>query len=113
MGADRLQWLDDAATMFFRLREGVPNAAIGIQVEQDTLLGDLIRIDHQTAPIAILMVEHAERGLPERFFRHTDPEHGRVKPLRPIQIGDRNVEPDATIVLVIPVAHLLPSRLGS
>jgi len=94
--------LDDAAAQFRDFGDGVTEPAVGMQMEEDaSLVGDFHVAFDQTASIAFVVFQRAEGDFSELFFGDVDGENAGVECLCPIQVGDRDVEPDGPIVAML------------
>src|SRR6185503_6883148 len=111
--SDRMHGLHHLAAVALDLRDRVANATIDVHVDENAAArGDRTRLADQAAAVAVAMIEHAEfRGV-EFLLVHLYAEHCGVKRPGPVEVCDRDVEPDCAVVLRIEVGHSDPPWSG-
>ena len=99
---DRMGVFDDCAAVCGDFSDSVTDTTVDIQIEQDPLVGsDLGRFRHQAPAVTVFVFEDRKSEIFELRFADVDCEYFRIKRDRTIEIDNRNIEPDGTIVLRI------------
>ena len=106
--ADGVHAFEYLAAVRLDLLDGVLNATVCVQVDQDAAATGLPvsadRLD-QAAAVARAVIDHRELEVVEALLSHRHAEHRRVNGRRPIQFGDRDVEPDGSVGFFVGFAY--------
>jgi hypothetical protein len=100
MRANRVDWLDDRTAVRHYVFYGIANAAVDVEIKKNAPSGDLVLVLHEATPVALLVLEIAKT-----YLFDANGQNGPIEGRRPIQIYDRNVKPDGSIVRAIEIAH--------
>ena len=106
--ADGVNVFLHGAAVFDELGDGIANAAIGVEVNKQTLVaGNFLRLHDETTAIAIRVLEDAKVTIAKRVLWNFAAQHGSIKFTRPVKIRHRNIHPHGPVNFGISIAHFL------
>ena len=69
--ADGVDFFLHGAAVFGELGDGIADAAVGVEVNKQSLVaGNILRQHHETTAVALLVMRHANVAIAKGFLRH-------------------------------------------
>jgi hypothetical protein len=98
--------LDNAATRFVNLPDGVTDAAFGVKVDEEAARrSDLVWVDVKAAAVALVVLEETHAEAFELMLVDLDGEDRGVELAGAVEVRDGDVKPYRAVVFLVEVGH--------